>query len=243
LKTLNVAALALNAALYVAVGIIFYFVIPIKFEGVRFWPPVVVPAVFAVVFGPWVGGFGAAIGIFLSDIVLGNNPLLSLMAGVTSNFAMFWLIGYVANKKSKWALPIFAYGVVSVLLGWMAYVYAGVFWFGVVAASYLVFVAVGLLSSRWRSNEVGSVIGLMTGSAIIAAMVPLYAQLFTPLGQTPLAPFTLAAGLALFIFTFATEIPFLLILVPPIVEAARIAFPNLKSKTEPAQGDNVEQNR
>jgi len=230
LKTWNVAALALNAALYIAVGIIFYFVVPIKFEGVRFWPPVIVPAIFAVFFGPWVGGFGAGIGIFFSDIILGNDPLLSVMAGITSNFAMFWLIGYVAQKKTRWIVPIVAYGVVSIFLAWLAYVYASIFWVGVVVASYIVFLAFALLNSKWRSFEVGSVTGLLVGSAIIGSMVPLYAYLFTPIGQTPLASFTLAGGLALFIFTFATEIPFLLVLGPPIIEAVNRAFPTLRSK-------------
>ena len=230
MKTWNVAALAINAALYIAVGVLFYFLFPIKFEGVRFWPPVIVPAIFAVFFGPWVGGFGAGIGIFFSDIILGNNPLLSVMAGITSNFAMFWIIGYVAQKKTRWIVPIVAYGAVSIFLAWLAYVYASIFWVGVVVASYIVFLALALLNSKYRSFEVGSVTGLLVGSAIIGSMVPLYAYLFTPIGQTPLATFTLAGGLALFIFTFATEIPFLLVLGPPIIEAVNRAFPTLRSK-------------
>lgn len=235
MKTWNIAALALNAALYIAVGIIFYSIIPVKFEGVRFWPPVIVPAVFAVFFGPWVGGFGAGIGIFFSDIILGNDPLLSVMAGITSNFAMFWIIGYVAQKKTRWVVPIAAYGVVSIFLAWIAYVYASIFWVGVVVASYIIFLAVALLNSKWRSYEVGSVTGLLVGSAIIGSMVPLYAYLFTPLGQTQLAPFTLAGGLAVFIFTFVTEIPFLLVLGPPIIEAVYRAFPNLRRKEKPSE--------
>ena len=184
MKTWNVAALAINAALYIAVGVLFYFLFPIKFEGVRFWPPVIVPAIFAVFFGPWVGGFGAGIGIFFSDIILGNNPLLSVMAGITSNFAMFWIIGYVAQKKTRWIVPIVAYGAVSIFLAWLAYVYASIFWVGVVVASYIVFLALALLNSKYRSFEVGSVTGLLVGSAIIGSMVPLYAYLFTPIGQT-----------------------------------------------------------
>jgi hypothetical protein len=230
LRTVDVAALALNAALYVAVGVIFYYVVPVKFEGVRFWPPVIVPAVFAVFFGPWVGGVGAGIGIFFSDIILGNDPLLSIMAGITSNFAMFFLIGYVYQKKTRWIVPIGAYGVFSIFLAWLAYTYANLFWVGIVVASYVIFVPFALLNTKYRSYEVGSVIGLLVGSAIIGGMVPLYAYLFTPIGQTPLASFTLAGGLAVFIFTFATEIPFLLILGPPIIEAIYRAFPTLRSK-------------
>ncbi|HLN44897.1 MAG: hypothetical protein ACM3WQ_01380 [Chloroflexota bacterium] len=230
MKAIHVAALALNAALYVAVGILFYSVMPVRFEGVRFWPPVVVPAVFAVFFGPWVGGIGAAIGIFFSDIILGNDPLLSLMAGITSNFTMFFLIGYLSRKKTGWIAPTLIYGIITVFLAWIAYVYAGIFWVGVVVGSYVVFLVLALLKLKWQNYEFASVTGLLVGSAIIGAMVPLYAYLFTQVGQTPIASFTLAGGLALFIFTFATEIPFLLILGPPIIEAVYRAFPNLSNQ-------------
>lgn len=62
MRTLDIAALALNAALYVVFGYIFYSVLPITSPGlgtVRFWPQVIVPAIFAALFGPWIGGFGA----------------------------------------------------------------------------------------------------------------------------------------------------------------------------------------
>jgi hypothetical protein len=226
LKTLSVAALAINAATYIAIGIISYLIFPVKFDGVRFWPPVVVPAIFAVFFGPWVGGLGGAIGIFFTDIILGNNPLLSVMAGITSNFALFWIIGYVAQKKTRWIVPTLAYGVVSVFLAWVAYVYTGFYGVGIVVGSYIVFLFFTRLASKWRTYEVGSVIGLIVGSAIIGSMVPLYATLFAP----SLAPFSLAGGSSIFIFTFATEIPFLLILGPPIIEAVNRAFPNLRNK-------------
>ena len=142
LRAIDVAGLALNIALYVAVGYIFYSLIPISYGGVRFWPPVIVPAVFAVVFGPLVGGIGAAVGIFISDAVFGNNLLLSLMAGVTSNFVAFFLIGYIAKKKIRWATPVVAYGIATALFMWIGYAYTGLdFWtkiafIGVVAASY-----------------------------------------------------------------------------------------------------------
>ena len=235
MKALNIAAFALNAALYVAVGVLFSAVVPIKFGGVRFWPQVIIPAVFAAVFGPWVGGFGAAVGIFLSDIMLGNDPLLSLMAGVTSNFVCFWLIGYIANKKTRWVVPVVSYGVVTGVLAWIAYVYTDLIVVGIIAAIYVIFVAVILSSSRWRGYEVGSIVGLLVGSAIIGGMVPLFAALYTPPGAEPLAPFTLAGGLAVFLWTFVTEIPFLLVLGPPIIAAVKRAFPKLSRKEEPRE--------
>jgi uncharacterized membrane protein len=231
-KTLNVAAFALNVALYVALGVLLSSVFPLTFGGVRFWPQVIIPAIFAVVFGPWVGGLGAGLGIFLNDVILGNNPLLSLMAGVTSNFIGFWLIGYIANKKIRWAVPVVTYGVVTALVAWVAYVYTSLIYAGIIVACYVIFLAVVLSSSKWRSYEAGSVVGLLVGSAIIGSTVPLFALFFTPLGGTPLAPFTLAGGLAVFIWTFSTEIPFLLVLGPPIIWAVYRAFPNFRSKEE-----------
>ena len=68
--------IAVCAALYAIVG---YFtnlgVVSPVVGVVRFWPSVIVPAVFAVLFGPWVGGIGAAIGIFFADIIYpGHGP-------------------------------------------------------------------------------------------------------------------------------------------------------------------------
>ena len=48
LKAIDVAGLALNISLYVAVGYIFYSLIRTPYGGVRSCPPVIVPAVFAV---------------------------------------------------------------------------------------------------------------------------------------------------------------------------------------------------
>ena len=240
LKSIDVAGLALNIALYVAVGYIFYSLIPISYGGVRFWPPVIVPAVFAVVFGPLVGGIGAAVGIFISDAIFGNNLLLSLIAGVTSNFVAFFLIGYIAKKKIRWATPVVAYGVLTAVFIWIGYAYTGLdFWtkiafIGVVAASYVIFLVpvVILRNSRWRSFQVGSVVGMLLGSAIIAATVPPFLAYFLN-G----APVTVPIALSTFFFTFFTEIPFVLVLGPPIIAAINKAFPTLAKRKQNEPSD------
>jgi hypothetical protein len=236
LKSIDVAGLALNIALYVVVGYIFYSLIPLSYGGVRFWPPVIVPAVFAVVFGPLVGGIGAAVGIFISDAIFGNNLLLSLLAGVTSNFVAFFLIGYIAKKKIRWATPVVAYGIATALFLWIGYAYTGLdFWtkiafMGVVAASYVIFLVpvVILRNSRWRSFEVGSIIGMLLGAAIIGVTVPVFVQYLTKAAT----PFTTTIALTTFFFTFFTEIPFILILGPPIIAAVSKAFPTLAKKNQ-----------
>ena len=235
LKAIDVAGLSLNIALYVAVGYIFYSLIPISYGGVRFWPPVIVPAVFAVVFGPFVGGIGAAVGIFLSDALFGNNLLLSLIAGVTSNFLAFFLIGYIARKKIRWLTPVVAYSIATALFIWIGYSYTGLdFWaktafIGVAAASYVIFLVPVVLvrNSKWRSFEVGSIIGMLLGAAIIGVTVPLFIQYFV--GG---AAFTIPIALSTFFFTFFTEIPFILVLGPPIIEAVNRAFPTLSIRKQ-----------
>ena len=214
--------------MYVVAGIIFYSVLPLSFGEVRFWPQVVIPAVFAVIFGPWVGGFGAALGIFVNDLVLGGNPLLSLLAGVTSNFVAFWLIGYIANKKWKLKTVVSLYGLLTVLLSIIAYVYTDIIYVGIIVASYVFFLIVSIVvrNSKWWSYEIGAVIGLLAGSAIIGVMVPLYLQYFTNSPDS----FTAALIFGYFIWTFATEIPFLILLGPPIIWAIYKAFPRFRAR-------------
>ena len=203
-----------------------YLVLPLSFGGVRFWPQVIIPAVFAVIFGPWVGGLGAALGIFVNDLVLGGIPLLSLMAGVTSNFVAFWLVGYIANKKFQWKPVVIFYGLITILLSGIAYVYTDLIYVGIIIASYIFFLIVSIIfrKSEWWSYEIGSVIGLLSGSAIIGITVPLYFQYFANIPDS----LTIAAIFATFIWTFATEIPFLIILGPPIIWAIYRAFPRFK---------------
>ena len=231
MKTIDIVAFALNAAMYVALGVLIWEVFPITFGGVRFWPQVIIPAVFAVVFGPWVGGLGAALGIFLSDVTLGNSPLLSLMAGVTSNFLAFWLIGYIANRKIDLKKSTIIYGMLTVACALVAYVYTSLIYVGVIIGSYIVYLAIVWRRSKWLSYEIGSVVGLLAGSLIIGLIVPVYAVLFVP-GATNLPALTSAGVLALFTWTFSTEIPFLLVLGPPIIGAVNRAFPTIAKKNK-----------
>jgi uncharacterized membrane protein len=232
LKTLHIVAFALNAALYVALGILVSTIIPLNFGGVRFWPQVIIPAVFAAVFGPWVGGLGAAVGIFMSDIALGGSPVLSLMAGITSNFIGFWLLGYIANKRINPQKSSLIYGVLTVVAAAIAYVYTNLFSLGIIIGCYVVFLTIIWIRKKWASYELGSVVGLLVGSLIIGVMVPVYAALFAP-GSTVFPLLTDAGILALFTWTFVTEIPFMLVIGPPIIEAIHKAFPTLmKSSSE-----------
>jgi uncharacterized membrane protein len=246
MKTLNVAMIGICAALYAVVGRLTD--LGITVGGVAFWPAAVIPAVFAVLFGPWTGGVGAAIGIFIRDMLFHGDPLLSLSAGVTANFAGFFIIGYVSRTSLNWKKigTSATIGSITIAAGLLLPTIllptetAAYFSFALssseivilfiltVIASTLIMVAVSKFWHEWRNYGVGSIMGLGVGSAIIALVVWAYSQVFfSPQGyfKSPL-PSTFIP--IIFVWTFATEIPFILLLGPPIIKACYKAYPSLK---------------
>ncbi len=240
--SLRLATTAMNAAIYAGVGAL-WTAFPLTAFGVRFWPQVFVPAAFSVLFGPWTGGVGAAIGIFLADVIYGHHDaLLSFMVGVPSNFLGFFIIGWLTHRKSSSSMKRILLPVsllIPVLLAaYGAYLLSGSAGFSspqflVAAVGFLaVVVIVGftVLRNRWADFEVASSIGLGVGSAIIGLGIVGYSSIFAlpavlGLGQGPLPiPFIYAAAA----FTYLSEIPFLIILTPPIAVAASAAFPSLR---------------
>jgi hypothetical protein len=103
-----------------------------------------------------------------------------------------------------------------------------------VGASLAVIVYVSKRWPEWRSYSVGSIIGQGIGAAVLSVMLWLYTQLFV----STLFPAPLQASIipALFIWTFATEIPFVLLAGPPVIKACYNAFPSLRRK-ETKSGD------
>jgi hypothetical protein len=236
LTTLQLTMTAINAALYAAIGLVTFFGIfaPQPLGIVRFWPAVVVPGVFATLFGPWVGGIGAAIGIFASDMLIHGNAFLSVTVGVPSNFIGFFLVGYIARKKLslKKLLPGFITGALILIVGvysivaipetrllyeiQLSVVETILLFLGSVGVSYILIIIAAIVWREWRSYGVGSIIGLGAGSAIIG------------LGLAAYTGSPIYFSLGWFVWTFTTEIPFLLLLGPPILKACYRAFPNLK---------------
>jgi len=230
----QIAMTAINAALYATIGIMTFFGIfaPPPIGIVRFWPVVIIPGIFATLFGPWVGGIGAAIGIFASDMVVHGNALLSLTVGVPSNFLGFYLLGYIARKEinlRKLAV-VLAIGVLIIIGGIYSIVaylpetfeFTGLsatdsilLFLAAVGGSYALIIIVASMWPEWKSYGVASVIGLGVGSAIIG--IGLVAYLNTPFYYS----------LLWFIWVFTTEIPFLLLFGPPILKACYRAFPSL----------------
>jgi uncharacterized membrane protein len=248
MRTLDIAMIGVCAALYAVIGRLTD--LGFTVGGVAFWPAAVIPAIFAVLFGPWTAGTGAAIGIFVRDMLFHGDPVLSLSAGVTANFAGFFLLGYISRRNLNWkkiTISVVFSGVIvaSSFLVPMAFpVESGavanlspsdavLLFFAVVAGSMLLIVAIARLWPEWRNFGAGSVIGLGVGAAIISVAVWSYSQLFASASgyfKSPLSPIFIPV---IFVWTFTSEIPFILLLGPPVIKACYRAFPSLKPPQQP----------
>lgn len=111
------AATLLCAALY-CVGSLLTAFIP-TFFFVQFRPAVAIPAIFAVLFGPFVGGLGAAIGTFIASLIRYGTPLLTVFSGTPANFAGFWILGYVTWKlrRYRWTIAFVIGSVAGMAVG------------------------------------------------------------------------------------------------------------------------------
>ena len=239
LKTQDVAVIGISAALYAAFGIL---TAGWQFLNVGFLPAVVIPAVFAVLYGPWVGGLGAAIGIFIRDMFVHGIPALSLVAGVPPNFIVFFLIGYLSYRNISLKQALIGITIAAVGLLVPAFVFLPDFsaftllsseefllTFGlIVVLSLSIIAVVAIRWKEWRSYAIGAVVGQMLGAALLSVTVwavsPYFLNYFSggPLAAVYIIP--------LFAWTFATEVPFVLLVGPPIIKACYRAFPSLKRR-------------
>lgn len=250
MRSTEIAITGICAALYAVIGLLTSF--GLSLGGVAFWPAVVIPSIFAVLFGPWVGGMGAAIGIFIRDIMYHGDPLLSLSAGVTSNFAMCFLIGYFSRtnlSRKKLGFSVIIGGIIivvgillpTVMLPTESLLFTGLttpeiiaLLTAVVIASILAVAIIFAFKREWRNFSAGALIGQGVGATIVAIAVWIYSNLFfSPNGYFK-SPIPSSFVPLVFVWTVATEIPFVLVLGPPIIKACYRAFPSLKfsQKTE-----------
>lgn len=241
LRTQDVVVIGISAALYAIFGIL---TANFSFLGVGFLPAVVIPAVFAVLYGPLVGGLGAAFGIFIRDMFVHGNAALSLVAGVPANFLVFFLIGYFAlrNISLKQAIVGITVAAIGLLVPTLFFLpdfsaFTGLsseyflLTFGLTIILSLVIIAVvSIRFKEWRSYAVGAVVGQAIGAALLSITVWAVSPLFLSYFGVPFAAIYI---LPLFVWTFATEIPFVLLVGPPIIKACYRAFPSLKRKEAP----------
>jgi hypothetical protein len=248
IKTLDIAVIAMCAALYFVVGYSTSF--GFSLGGVAFWPAAFIPAVFAVLFGPWVGGTGAAIGIFIRDVLYHGDPLLSLIAGVPANFIVFFLIGYLTKAKLSSAKTVTAFilGAVIVLAGLLLptillpaesaaftafSMQLTIALFSVtLAVSAVLFVVISKYWPEFRSFGIAAVISQSIGAVMVSIAVYGYSQLFFGQGQYFQSPIPATFVPLVFVWTFVTEIPFVLLISPPLIKIGYIAFPFLRKRQQ-----------
>jgi len=225
-RSLELALAAMCAALYALVGWLSYLGVFTPVLGVvRFWPSVFVPAVFAIAFSPYVGGVGAAIGIFISDMMIHGNTLLSLTVGVPANFVAFYLTGVLYRRVRSSTLHTIMAEITAALLALaLLYSWGAVPWdlvvAGAVAAAVTLILAL-LFKGEDRAIVLAGSTGLLAGSAIVGVGVWLFSQFFVlPTGDSRLP---LVAAAVWFAWTYFTEVPFIALFTPPIVKALRRA--------------------
>jgi uncharacterized membrane protein len=178
-------ATAINAALY-AVGSFATAYIPSPWGIGQFRPAVAIPAFFSVIFGPWAGGVGAALGTLIADSVKhGGLYPGSLLASVPGNFIGFFIMGFFLRKKFNWA-------------------------------RFITVTNVSLIVSN-----------LMVAFLYVFLYKTLYAQTIAFTESTTGTLTVLSLGLT--IFWFVTMLPFVLLIVPPLIAVASHAFPSIIS--------------
>ena len=246
MKTQDIAVIGISAALYAIVGIA---TANVNFFGIGFLPAVVIPAVFAVLYGPWVGGISGAIGIFIRDMFVHGNAALSLVAGVPPNFILFFLIGYVSirNISLKQALAGVAVAVLGLLVPTIILLPDVTAFTGLSTSlfflsftltfilSLVIITAVAIRWKEWRSYAIAAVVGQAVGAGLLSVTVWAVSPLFLSFFGAPLSA---SLVFPIFVWTFATELPFILLAGPPIIKICYRAFPNLRRKEN--QGTKLE---
>jgi len=238
----NLAAISICSALYAALG---WLTAPLTFFGIGFLPAVVVPAIFAVIFGPWVGGVSGAIGIFLRDMLVHGNAPLSITAGVPPNFILFFLIGYIATKNISLkqvliGISLVTAGLLAILLFFFPDMttYNNIYtnlstngfllvFVSTIIGSLAAFTIISIRWKEWRSYAIGAIVGQIAGGLLLSATIWAVSPLFLSYFGTPLAAMYM---LPLFVWTVATELPFILLFGVPILKVVKIAFPALQYK-------------
>ena len=142
----------------------------------QFRPAVVIPAVFASLFGPDVGSLGAAVGTLIADSTArGVLDVRSLVSAVPGNLVGFYLFGWLMRRKFGWSNYVKTSQMTLILANAMValpYVYYRTF----VDASYpiafrnaWVYVSLGLIA-WWYVTMLPFV--LMVGPVLIRAVAP-----------------------------------------------------------------------
>lgn len=180
-KSLFVASTAMCAALYFFGSYLTSYIESPWGIG-QFRPAVVIPFYFAVVFGPLVGGVGAAVGTLLQSILRYGQPWLSLVSGTPANFLGFYMVGLLLHRRFSWVRFVLVSTAVLLVANFVC--------------------ALGVLAAAHA--------GVYPPIQAIAAAPPAY-QLGFVIGLT--------------LWWFVTMMPFVLVVVPPLLRATPFIVP------------------
>lgn len=135
---------ALGAALYGGLGYLTNFV-QLSAGNVSFRPAIVIPLLFGVLFGPWVGLFTGAVGNLLGDLISGyamywnwdlGNGLLGFIAGLV----VIYTAGRYFSRRNYILAEVFSAVGIIVGIAFAAYneTWLSKYTFGAVTATYFV---------------------------------------------------------------------------------------------------------
>ena len=179
---------------------------------------------------------------FLLGTCLSMAYLLSLSAGVPPNFVLFFLIGYIAHRNIslKQAIAGIAISAVALLIpavillpdlslltGLSAEWLLLAFVLTVILSLSIIAVA-AVRWKEWRSYAIAAVIGQAAGAGLLSVTVWAVSPYF--LSYFISGPVSATFVLPIFIWTFATELPFIILVGPPVIKACYRAFPSLRRK-------------
>ena len=174
-KSLTVAMSAMCAVLYAMGSYLTAYLVSPWGSG-QFRPAVVIPAVFASLFGPVVGGLGAAVGTLIADsLAHGQIYVRSLVSAVPGNFVGFFLFGWLMKRRFGWANYIKTSQVTLILSNGMVaflYVYYRTFVDGSYPVAFRdgwIYVSLGLVA-WWYVTMLPFV--LVLGPILIRAVAP-----------------------------------------------------------------------
>ncbi|MEM2153766.1 MAG: hypothetical protein QXY76_02550 [Nitrososphaeria archaeon] len=180
-KTKSIVLITLCATLYASL-IALTATIPTPWGVGHFRPAVIIPALFALIAGPWTAAFGAALGTQIGSFILptGLGPIGSLVSGVPGNFFGFLIYGFIAYKHRSWTRFV-----------------------------------------------IGTVVGTLVGNFIAASGVAFWLTVIVPKWVEMSSEALILTIFGLTMFWEVTMVPFILIIVPPML----VALKGLENRT------------
>jgi energy-coupling factor transport system substrate-specific component len=121
----HVVYAALGAALYGGLSYVTNFIQLPGAGNVTFRPAIVIPLLFAVLFGPWVGLFAGGVGNLIGDLLTGwvwwNWDLGNALIGFIAGLVVFYTLGRYFNRRNIVLAEIFSAIGIIIGIGFASY--------------------------------------------------------------------------------------------------------------------------